>query len=179
MNKIVKLSSLQDGDRFEIPTLIGIMRNLRVVRTGTGSCLVSGSKLEDADDPKSGWNAFQYCISLSTPVIYLPPNVEETKVDAEVKPVVVPKPAKVEKPVVEATEPAVKRSRGRPSKNLTIQFPKEDWTVADVAKLNNCKGYHVVNEIKRLTASGQLALMEIGQRKTGGKGKPSKVFRMA
>lgn len=183
MNRIVSLSSLRDGDRFEIPTLIGTMRNMRVIRAGTGSILVSGSKRDDSDKDNAGWKSFEYCISTSTPVVYLPPDVMETGCE-EIKDFQISEPVinKPEKKVVAVTEdvvPVVKRSRGRPSKNLEIKFPKEDWTVADVAKLNNCKGYDVVNAIKRLTESGQLSLMEIGQRKTGTKGKPSKVFRMA
>lgn len=194
MTKIIKLQSLQDGDRFIIPTLSTIMRKMSVVRIGTGSALIKGERRDEQDKSKEGadggWRAFEYCVSLSTPVIYLgageveainqtnkPMNEENTSV------IETPQLPVVESPKVEKVA-KVKGTgrRGRPSKSVMVALPEAnvDFTIGDIATMNGIEKYDVINFLRKKERDGcPIVMREVGSRKTGSKGKPSKVYRLA
>ena len=182
MSNTCNLQSLQDGDRFEIPSLKDTMRNLTVVRVGTGSVVIKGEKREAPTS--EDWKGFEYAVSCSTPVVFLGKSgdvVADTVTPAVADTVKGDEPAVVKAvKVAKDAEPAVKNRRGRPSKNVALTFPSGDFTVGDVATLNGVEKYDVTNYLKKLAAEGNaLNLVEVGSRKTGSKGKPSKVFRLA
>lgn len=173
------------------------MRNMSVVRIGSGSALIRGERRDedekDRDGQDSGWRAFEYCVSLSTPVIYLDPN--DKKVE-EPKKVEVPKveKRKEQKDMTETTQTNVeatvdksatatkpKGTPGRPSKGLAIQLPDPDteFTIGDLAAKNGVEKYDVLNFFKKREKDGTpVKLVEVGLRKTGSKGKPSKVYKL-
>lgn len=174
MSNTCNLQSLQDGDRFEIPSLKDTMRNLTVVRVGTGSVVIKGDKREGPTS--EDWKSFEYAVSCSTPVVFLGKSGDVVADTVKGDEPAVVKAVKVAKDA----EPAVKNRRGRPSKNVALAFPAGDFTVGDVATLNGVEKYDVTNYLKKLAAEGNaLNLVEVGSRKTGSKGKPSKVFRLA
>jgi hypothetical protein len=179
MNKLTQLQCLRDGDRFEIPSLKHIMRKLRVIRIGSGSALIKGERKNEGDD--ESWQHFEYCISLTTPVIYLSTNDDNELEEKAVEEKVAEEKKKGKnKKRVEEDESAKKNGRGRPSKNLSIKFPDGDWTIGEVAEMNGCEKYDIVNYIKRQNSQGNLLnIIENGVRKSGEKGKPSKLYRLS
>lgn len=179
------LQNLTEGDRFEIPSLRDCMKNMSVVTVGSGSVTIKGSKKGNGDNTDE-WVPFQYAVSCGTQVKYLPPETVEEVVAPEVAEVpaveVVTVKAKRGRPRKEQPEVVGKAptgKRGRPAKAIAFKFPKGDWTIAEVAELNGCKKYDVVNYLNKQKKDGNAPTMtEVGSKKAEGRGKPSKIYRM-
>jgi hypothetical protein len=203
MIKTTQLQNLHDGDRFQIPFLKDLMRNLQVCRVGTCSVSIKGERLveielktdrgESSEGDVGKWKPFAYSVALSTPVIYLEAGelpVEETPT-SDINSV-------KSKASVPSTEASVKRGRGRPrnpdkvipnksekgrgrpAKVLNIKFPESgEFTIDDVAKASGCKKYDVVNYLAKMKKAGTpIMLIEKGKLLTSKRGRATSVYSL-
>jgi hypothetical protein len=65
--KTTQLQNLNEGDRFEIPSVKDTMKNLVVLRNSQCSVLVRGEKRESVND---SWTPFRYSLAPTTNVVY-------------------------------------------------------------------------------------------------------------
>jgi len=160
--KTVQLQNLNEGDRFEIPSVQDTMKNLVVLRNSQCSVLVRGEKRDSVND---SWTNFRYSLAPTTNVIFVGKSNFKVQ-DGQI----------VEIMNTQEETVKVKGRRGRPKKSLDLKLPEGEWTVTDVASLNGCEKYDVTNYIKKYINS---RIREVGTRKGLGKGKPSKVYRVS
>jgi len=161
--KTVQLQNLNEGDRFEIPSIKDTMKNLVVLRNSQCSVLVRGEKRESVND---SWSQFRYSLAPTTNVIFVGKGNFKIQ-DGQIVEIMNTQEEQTVK---------VQGRRGRPKKSLDLKLPDGEWTVTEVATLNGCEKYDVTNYIKKYINS---RIREVGTRKGLGKGKPSKVYRVS
>lgn len=160
---LTQLDNLREGDKFSIPSLKDFMRDMVVLRQSPCSVLVKGERRDSIND---SWQGFRYALSGSTVVCYEGQVNLLSRQDGSVTALKEPK-------AVEADMP--KKRRGRPAKNAKLEFPEEDWTINEAAEKNKCKSHDIANAIK----SGKIKVKQVGvKKKTGKRGKPSKLYRL-
>jgi hypothetical protein len=154
---------LREGTKFEIPSLQDNMRNMRLISVSDCSSLIEGQKRDLSDEP---WKPFRYHVSNSVMVQvanssdFEPADISQTKVEA-------------------ATE-RPKRGRGRPSKDKAVfknlqGIQEESFTVKNIIAKNNLKEYEAHLLIKQAVLNGDITQVAV---KTGGRGKPQKVYKL-
>lgn len=155
-----KLSWLEEGDRFEIPSLDGLMRNLSVVYSNPSGTTVTGEKRDSINEE---WKSFRFPISNDLNVVLLAkgaPKVKDTPKTDDV------------------TETPIKR-RGRPSKRgndiSNLKGTKGEFTVKDLVEKNGLKEYEAQNIIRKAQKNGKVK--DAGQI-VGGRGKPRKIYKL-
>jgi len=166
--KTQKLGWLESGDRFEIPSLVDTMRNLKVISTNASSTNVEG---ERRNGPNDLWQHFRFPISNDVNVALVEKGAPLIKTD---------KPKKSMNTQEQNTEAEAPRRRGRPSKQgkslNELAGVSGEFTVKDIVEKNDIKEYEAHNLVRSAVKSGKLKVVkEI----SGGRGKPKKVYRLA
>jgi hypothetical protein len=166
--KTQKLGWLESGDRFEIPSLIDTMRNLKVISTNASSTNVEG---ERRNGPNDLWQHFRFPISNDVNVSLVEKGAPLIKTD---------KLKKSMNTQEQNTEAEAPRRRGRPSKQgkslNELAGVSGEFTVKDIVEKNDIKEYEAHNLVRSAVKSGKVKIVkEI----SGGRGKPKKVYRLA
>jgi hypothetical protein len=167
--KTQKLGWLESGDRFEIPSLVDTMRNLKVISTNASSTNVEG---ERRNGPNDLWQHFRFPISNDVNVSLVEKGEPLVKTERPNK--------KFMSTQENNTEAEAPRRRGRPSKQgkslNELAGVSGEFTVKDIVEKNDIKEYEAHNLVRSAVKSGKLKVVkEI----SGGRGKPKKVYRLA
>jgi hypothetical protein len=176
--KTIPVITLQEGSNFQIPSLKDILKDLTVVSSNASAALVTGKKLKSKETNDEGqevehWVDFRDYISAGTQVV--------VDYDRKEKPAKAIKAVKAGRPAEggeeEEEETKVAGKRGRKRLYDAVEIPTgEDFKVKDLAARLNVPPFVVHNELMKLKKSGRnvVTVAEI----KGGRGKPTKVFRL-
>jgi hypothetical protein len=180
-NKTIPVITLQEGSNFQIPSLGDILKDLTVVSSNASAALVTGKKLKSKETNDDGneiehWVDFRDYISAGTQVVVDYERAEKLpKMDKAAK---TTKATKAGRPGEEDQQEAkVEGKRGRRRLYDIVEIPTgEDFKVKDLAARLNVPPFVVHNELMKLKKAGRnvVTVSEI----KGGRGKPTKVFRL-
>lgn len=167
--KTQKLGWLESDDRFEIPSLKDMMRNLKVISTNASSTNVEGERRHSINDP---WQHFRFPISNDVNVVLV--DKGEPRIKTE----------KINKKDMDTQEQNTgtdaPRRRGRPSKQgkalNELTGTSGEFTVKDIVEKNDIKEYEAHNLVRSAVKSGKL---QVVKEISGGRGKPKKVYRLS
>lgn len=163
--KLLKLGWLESGDRFEIPSLVDLMRNLKVISTNNSSTSVEGERRDGINDL---WKPFRFPISNDVNVKLLEKNAPKIKTDNP--------QSNTKDTLAKNNENTPPRRRGRPAKlkkDLNDLSLKKEFTVQDIIKDNSIKDYEAHNLIRSAVKNGKAKVVK---EVSGGRGKPKKVY---
>lgn len=179
----VNLSSLSPGDTFEIPALEGIIKNGVVIAVTSCSVL---AEFDRTYEKNREWKHYREYLSGGTQVIrtgdwplkkndngtfapdgkYRNPNIKPGEDEDETG-------RKLRKDAEGNPQKRKEGKRGRKAKNLNIQIPdKKEFTIRDIAELNNIKTYEVSNWLSKI---GNQVIKRNGS-VIEGRGKPAYVY---
>lgn len=167
--KTHKLGWLEANDRFEIPSLVDTMRNLKVISTNDSSTNVEGERRDSINDV---WRHFRFPISNDVNVFLVEKGAPLIKDNIKQK--------NMNTTEQEQTASDLSpRRRGRPSKQVKalseLTGTNGEFTVKDIVDKNDIKEYEAHNLVRSAIKSGKLKVVkEIA----GGRGKPKKVYKM-
>jgi hypothetical protein len=162
--KMYRIDMLNEGTRFEMPSLKNTMKNLRLISTSDCSSLIEGLKRDSESEP---WKPFRYHISNS--VMVFPASEEEVNQEYN-----------SEKAVKDQNvNNTMKRGRGRPKKSKPVFKnligTETCFSVKQISENNNLKDYEANSLIKEAISLGLVE--EVGEQKAG-RGKPRKIYKL-
>lgn len=156
----MQAKELRAGESFEMVNLKNVMRNLVCLRVSPTAVHISGEEKESSSDTWKPIKDAKGYISGSTEVRPLDkPLVNVSKSDNN-----------------QLTTDRPKGKRGRASKNLS--FPKNPFTIPDLADINSCSVTHALLKVQKMVKSGDIQIIE-ERRKEGARGRAQKVYQVS
>lgn len=154
---------LNEGTKFEMPSLRETMRHMKLVSVSDCSSLIEGQRRDGSSEP---WKPFRYHISNS---VMVEPTDKFSDDDLQSK-----RPQKES-----SNEAKPKRGRGRPSKTKVafkdLVGVSDEFTVRSLLDNNDLKEYEAHNLVRSAVANG--TAKQVREVK-GGRGKPQKVYKL-
>lgn len=166
----MKLSSLNPGEKFQIPHLSSTLRNLVVLRSSDCSILVNGEFRNDEDSDFIRGNNY---LAPSTEVLFHGEKLEISQ-NSEGKMVLKRDEENKDDENKKSFHEKVSstfRGVGRKVKNL-VEFPKEEFSIQSLAEKYNLPYHTISNAFNREKQNFTLVRVE----KTGKRGKGKFIF---